>query len=119
MRVLKFGGTSVGTAENLHRVREIVRAHPDVVVVVSAHGGVTDELLAETKAGVIGRTKADVRRILREWLDEWRTTAVDQQPDRLPPRVQIKLTITDPGGELQTFVTQSVVVMQEKIDLSK
>jgi len=54
-----------------------------------------------------------------EWLDEWRTTAVDQQPDRLPPRVRITLSIKDPAGELQTFVTESVIVMQEKIDLSK
>ena len=54
-----------------------------------------------------------------EWLDEWRTTVVDGQPDRLPPRVEISMTIIDPGGEEQTFVTQTMIVMQEKIDLSK
>lgn len=54
-----------------------------------------------------------------EWLDEWRTTAVDQQPDRLPPRVRIKMAIEDADGELEWFVTQSTIFMQEKIDLSK
>lgn len=54
-----------------------------------------------------------------EWLDEWRTTAVDQQPDRLPPRVEIKLGIMDDDGEIQYFVTQTTLPMQEKIDLGK
>ena len=54
-----------------------------------------------------------------EWLDEWRTTAIDQQPDRLPPRVEIKLGIKDDEGEIQYFVTQTTLPMQEKIDLSK
>lgn len=54
-----------------------------------------------------------------EWLQEWRTTSADQQPDRLPPRVRIKMAIADSEGELEYFVTQSTIFMQEKIDLSK
>ena len=47
MLVLKFGGTSVGSAENLSRALEIVRSQSGArpVVVVSAHSGVTNELL--------------------------------------------------------------------------
>ncbi|MEM8884797.1 MAG: aspartate kinase [Planctomycetota bacterium] len=57
MRVLKFGGTSVGSAESLARVAAIVRdqAEHRPVVVVSAHGGVTDELLRLARAAVGGR----------------------------------------------------------------
>ncbi len=55
----------------------------------------------------------------REWLEEWRTTAVDQQPDRLPPRVKIKLGIMNDDREIEYFVTQTVLPMQEKIDLGK
>lgn len=54
-----------------------------------------------------------------EWLEEWRTTALDAQPDRLPTRVEIKLGFTDEAGELVYFVTQVVLPMQEKIDLEK
>ena len=54
-----------------------------------------------------------------EWLEEWRTTAVEAQPDRLPPRVEIKLGITDAEGKIQYFVTQTTLPMQEKIDLGK
>jgi aspartokinase/homoserine dehydrogenase 1 len=46
MKIMKFGGTSVGDAEAARRVRDIVvGAGEDVVVVVSALGGVTDGLL--------------------------------------------------------------------------
>lgn len=46
--VMKFGGTSVGNAERMQRVAELVVEHvkhADVAVVVSAMGGVTDMLI--------------------------------------------------------------------------
>ncbi len=47
MKVLKFGGSSVRTAENISKVRDVVsRAERPVIVVVSALGGVTDGLIA-------------------------------------------------------------------------
>ncbi len=47
MKVLKFGGSSVGTAQSITNVKRIVEEteHP-VIVVVSALGGVTDKLIA-------------------------------------------------------------------------
>jgi hypothetical protein len=53
-----------------------------------------------------------------DWQDEWRTTAVDFQPDRLPPRVKITIGIED-GDDIVYFTTQVVLMMQEKIDLAK
>lgn len=54
----------------------------------------------------------------REWLEEWRTTRNDMQPDRLPQRIRIRLMVLD-GGERVQFVAQAVLPMQEKIDLGK
>ncbi len=57
MRVLKFGGTSVGSIESVRSLREIVeRAAEDdkIVVVVSALSGVTDRLLAVARLAVAG-----------------------------------------------------------------
>ncbi len=54
----------------------------------------------------------------REWLDEWRTTKNDMQPDRLPTRVRIGIKVRD-GDELVQFTAQAVLPMQEKIDLGK
>ena len=50
--VMKFGGTSVGTAERMKAVAEIVAEHAksaEVMVVVSAMGGVTDMLIRAAK----------------------------------------------------------------------
>ncbi len=46
MKVLKFGGTSVGSIESLKNVKRIVEARDEsLVVVVSALGGITDMLI--------------------------------------------------------------------------
>jgi len=46
MKVLKFGGTSVGSVESILSVKKIVEAIDEpVIVVVSALGGITDQLL--------------------------------------------------------------------------
>ena len=48
MKVLKFGGTSVGSVESIHNLKEIVEREgreQQVIVVVSALGGVTDKLI--------------------------------------------------------------------------
>jgi bifunctional aspartokinase / homoserine dehydrogenase 1 len=55
MKILKFGGTSVGSVENVKRIGEIVLKQPDkIVVVVSALGGVTDQLLAVAQKAASG-----------------------------------------------------------------
>ena len=55
MKVIKFGGTSVGTADNIKRVRDIIlRQNEDAIVVVSALGGVTDKILNAARMASIG-----------------------------------------------------------------
>ncbi|MDE5712041.1 MAG: aspartate kinase, partial [Muribaculaceae bacterium] len=51
MKVLKFGGTSVGSVESLRNVKSIVESIDDhAVVIVSALGGLTDQLIATAKS---------------------------------------------------------------------
>ena len=46
MKVLKFGGTSVGRTENIRVVRKILESqHKSCIVVVSALGGITDQII--------------------------------------------------------------------------
>jgi len=55
MKVLKFGGTSVGSADNIKRVKDIVLAQQDdVIVVVSALGGITDKILKAARIAASG-----------------------------------------------------------------
>ena len=55
MKVLKFGGTSVGSADTIRRVREIVEKQEDnLIIVVSALGGVTDLILRAARTASEG-----------------------------------------------------------------
>ncbi|WP_417291035.1 bifunctional aspartate kinase/homoserine dehydrogenase I [Corallibacter sp.] len=67
MRVLKFGGTSVGSVENINKVIKILEDYEksaQVSCVVSAVGGVTDKLL---KAGELAQQKNEL------YIDEYNT----------------------------------------------
>jgi len=66
MRVLKFGGTSVGSIENIEKVITIVAQQSQstpVAVVVSAIGGITDLLL---KAGTLAAQKDKIAVALKD-----------------------------------------------------
>lgn len=55
MKVMKFGGTSVGSVDSILSVKRIVEAQQEpVIVVVSALGGITDQLIRTGKMAVEG-----------------------------------------------------------------
>ncbi|HTC46690.1 MAG TPA: aspartate kinase [Candidatus Aquilonibacter sp.] len=60
-QIMKFGGTSVGDAACIERVIEIVRSgseDADIIVVVSAMSGVTNQLVAAASLSEAGQEKA-------------------------------------------------------------
>ena len=55
MKVMKFGGTSVGSVNSILSVKRIVEsASEPVIVVVSALGGITDKLINTSKMAAVG-----------------------------------------------------------------
>lgn len=55
MKVLKFGGTSVGSIESILSLKSIVESETQpVIVVVSALGGITDKLIAISQQALTG-----------------------------------------------------------------
>ncbi len=55
MKVLKFGGTSVGSVESILSLKSIVESETQpVIVVVSALGGITDKLIAISRQALGG-----------------------------------------------------------------
>jgi aspartate kinase len=68
MIVMKFGGTSVGSAERIREVYRLVteRLPRDPVVVVSAVGGVTDLLIAAAKKALSREDSATLLAPIRE-----------------------------------------------------
>jgi bifunctional aspartokinase / homoserine dehydrogenase 1 len=77
LRVLKFGGTSVGNAPRIENVVEIIRAasrEGHVVVVVSAMSGVTNKLIVAATESAAGNRERSAR-ILDELRKQHDTTA--------------------------------------------
>lgn len=76
MKVLKFGGSSVGTPGRLREVKKIIdsQAAP-AVIVVSALEGVTDQLLRISEKAAEGSN--DYRRLLTELLEKHISVALD------------------------------------------
>jgi len=63
MRVLKFGGTSVGSIENMIQVKEIINDQDKKIVVLSAMSGTTNALVAisnDIKEGNTGKASANI-----------------------------------------------------------
>ncbi len=74
MKVLKFGGTSVANAQNIRLVKNIVaNTETDkTIVVVSAFGGVTDQLLHAALLASV--QNGDYKNVLKEIEDRHLTT---------------------------------------------
>jgi type II secretion system protein J len=54
----------------------------------------------------------------KKWRDEWVTTSADGQPDRLPTRVRITLTVRDERGREVPFISETRLPMQEPLNLT-
>jgi aspartokinase/homoserine dehydrogenase 1 len=85
MKVLKFGGTSVGTADSITKVSQIVKDESKeerVIVVVSAMSQVTNKLLNASNLAATGDEsyKEITKEIENKHFDAIRTlVAIDQQ----------------------------------------
>ena len=78
MKVLKFGGTSVGTVESFSNVVEIILGkfkEDQVCVVISAIGGITDKLISAVEFASLKNPKyleviAEIEQIHYKFLKE-------------------------------------------------
>src|SRR5690606_34664005 len=104
--VLKFGGTSVGTPERIAAVaRRVVRerrAGNDIVVVVSAMGDTTDDLLA-----LAGRVSPDPRRRHPRELDMLLTAG-----ERIAMAL-LAMTIREAGAEAISFTGSQAAILTD------
>lgn len=103
-RILKFGGSSVGTPERIKSVIEIIEKayarSPHIAVVVSAFGGVTDQLIALGKTAVRG--KDDYQNLLTEVIERHKTSAkILIHPDKLP---NVLMALDQTFFELQSIL---------------
>lgn len=100
MQVLKFGGTSVASAENIGKVTAIVTsalAHGPVALVVSALGGTTDALISVGRAAAAGDEA--FRQTLRQ-LEARHLTAAEQLLPNFETQAEIQPWLTAQFTEL-------------------
>ncbi|MCF8358029.1 MAG: bifunctional aspartate kinase/homoserine dehydrogenase I [Prolixibacteraceae bacterium] len=101
MKVLKFGGTSVGSVENLLKVKKIVESqHDDVVVIVSALGGITDKILAMARTAATTRTFTETE--MMEVTTRHFTTIETLVPEKMIP--ELKQAVQEKLDELAGFI---------------
>ena len=99
MKVLKFGGTSVGSVKSILSLKQIVENEAKkqpVVIVVSALGGITDKLIATSKLAVAGD-------------EEWKTE-FDATVDR--HHKMIDTIITDTKAREDLFIKVDALLDQ-------
>lgn len=99
MKVLKFGGTSVGSVKSILSLKQIVENEAKkqpVVIVVSALGGITDKLIATSKLTVAGD-------------EEWKTE-FDAMVDR--HHKMIDTIITDTKAREDLFIKVDALLDQ-------
>ena len=89
IQIFKFGGTSVATAERIRRVVDLVRAvdgGTQRAVVVSALGGVTDDLIRAIEEALARReTYRDVLQAIRRRHD----------PSHVAQKMPVKTILSD------------------------
>jgi aspartate kinase len=112
--VMKFGGTSVGSADAMRQAADIVKAHvgewDHLVVVVSAMSGVTNTLIACAQAAVL-EDEDKTQEILADLRSRHHLT-VEELLKKGKQREQLKTTLDAYFEELSAFCS-GILIMRE------
>lgn len=118
IKVLKFGGTSVGSAQNMKRVAEIVRREQATVTVLSAMSGTTDALVQISKLAADGDLAA-IGKVLDMLRDKYSTcidgllTATRQKAfDRMEAAWT---TILAAATDFQPYTSERTIIAQGEL----
>lgn len=112
MKVMKFGGTSVGSAERMKNVVNLVTREGNTLVVLSAMSGTTNSLIAITDR-IKNTETAEALRLI----DELENKYVDTVRELLAKEEYIKqglAVISDIFGRLREYTGVTIGLKQEK-----
>lgn len=117
MKVLKFGGTSVGTVQSLNNVKKIVESIPGKsIIVVSALGGLTDKLIATANraAGKDNGWTSEMDAIKQRHFDIIKEVVPDEKREGIIEKVGKLLSELESNYE---EVYKKGALPEEKLDL--
>ena len=105
MKILKFGGTSVGSVENLHKIKNILTSDEDEkIVVCSAMSGVTDHLVRLVESVKLKDTEAITRSLHR--LESKHSDVIDELIQNQEVKDQLKEGLSSMITELFEIANQ-------------
>lgn len=124
MKVLKFGGTSVGTVNSLTNVKQIIEAAAgeQIIVVVSALGGLTDNLIATANLAASGedfQSRLDAMKtrhhdIIDALIPQSRHGSVTQTIDSILSELEAEYRAISEAGEVSAEALARVVAVGER-----
>ena len=118
MKVLKFGGTSVASPENIIKIKNILLTYKgNIVVVVSAFGGVTDELLQAADVAAKQQTgyKELLHQIEARHLDTVKELIPITAQSKVLSKVKSELNILETLLEGAYFIGEITPKLSDKI----
>lgn len=117
MKILKFGGTSVGTVERIKAVAELVRGGGKKIVVLSAMSGTTNSLL-EIAACLFQNKNVVASDLIEGLRSKYLKTVVDLYSGTDTLKVATDL-VHSHFNYLQTFTQDSFTIHEEKAVLAQ
>jgi len=117
MKVLKFGGTSVGSAERMKKLVEIIQPGEQKLVVLSAMSGTTDRLVEINEAAKNGKTE-EARKLIGQ-LEERHLLTVNELYEDKYAITLAKHFISEIVELLQSEISNYKPSVSEKIILAQ
>ncbi|MBD5355513.1 MAG: aspartate kinase [Bacteroides sp.] len=112
MKVMKFGGTSVGSAQRMKNMVKLVAAEGNAIVVLSAMSGTTNSLIAITqsiKEGEINNAQKQIDELERKYFE----TAAELLSDNEMLRAAND-TINTFFSKLRSYLDKTITEKEEK-----
>ncbi len=117
MNVLKFGGTSVGSADNIKHVAQLVMSRGRNIVVLSAMAGVTNTLVEITEYLYRGN-KSAAKEVLSQLTAKFMCT-IDQLIDSHDLRNEARNRVMEHLNLIHDFATDAFTLYEEKEILAR
>jgi aspartate kinase len=117
MKVLKFGGTSVGSPERMRKIMNIIRPDERQIIVLSAVSGTTNNLV--NIANALYEKKHEEA---NAFIDLLEANYIDFIKDLFPEQAYLKkasILITEHFNSVRAFTQDLFTVYEERIILSK
>lgn len=117
MKIFKFGGTSVGSAERMRAVADLIHDDQPKIVVLSAVSGTTNKLVALSGSLLQGKRDA-AKKQLAELEEEYNRLIAELLPSAFYQR-RAEMVMSKIWGQIRTLVQKEFLPSYEKIILAQ